>query len=155
LNRLADCVQPESEVAREFSKLIDTFLLGRATNIDLTRIGNWLRSWHNLEVILHPVFGNSCLLADALPVLSQLSALAFAATQSLDYLRTGKVSPKIWSTKQIHEAFQTAMRKDDVQLAIARPLIRLIDTACSIATSQVPSRTVQMPAVEPKDPISQ
>src|SRR6267378_1962210 len=87
LNQLIDAVSPESESARHFHDLVQTYIQGGYKDqIAEAQIRAILTEWRDNAARLHPLLERSFLLHDLAPLSEDLSALGAAGLQALDYL---------------------------------------------------------------------
>jgi hexosaminidase len=127
-NRLVDAAHPESDVAREFSKLVSDWPANKA------RIQRQLESWRTDSTDLAPVMQRSELLRDDAPVAQAVSALASIGIQALTYLESGKQAPKSWATDQA--AFLDSASKPHGELLIS--IVPSIRQLVELATRSMP-----------------
>jgi hexosaminidase len=124
LNRVIDAARPESLTARDFNQLVDEFQPGMEMQI---RAG--LNKWKDNEVQLEPAAQNSELVQEVVPLSHDLSALANAGLQALDYLDRGEKAPEAWKTQQIALAQSAIQPKAQVLLMIASPVHKLVQAS--------------------------
>src|SRR5260370_7539552 len=102
LNQLIDAVSPESEAARHFRDLVQTYIQGGyKEQIAEAQVRAILAEWRDHAARLHPLLERSFLLHDLAPLSEDLSALGAAGLQTLDYLDTSHPSPEAWITHQL------------------------------------------------------
>ena len=87
LNRLVDAVRPESEKARIFAGMVDHL----SANKDAVR--KQLITWRDSREELLPLLQQSALLEEDIPLAEDLSAVARAGLEALDYLDSGMPAP--------------------------------------------------------------
>lgn len=127
LNRTIDAVYPESDVARNVSGLVQTFL--QSSNKDQAaeaQIRAYLTTWRDNDAKLHPLLEQSFLLQEVEPLSANLSALGAAGLQALDYLDKSQVPPDLWKTQQLAVAENAKKRQADLLLMVAAPVEQLI-----------------------------
>ena len=129
LNRVIDAARPESLTARDFNLLVDQFLAGKIKPGMETQIRASLNKWKDNEVQLEPAAQNSALVQEVVPVSQNLSALASAGLQALDYLDRGEKAPQAWKTQQIALAQSAIQPKAQVLLMIASPVQKLVQAS--------------------------
>jgi hexosaminidase len=97
LNRLVDAARPESDRARIFRNMVDK-MLSDAPNYGIHRetIREWLIEWHDNHSTLKPILEESPLLKEIIPLSEDVSFLAEAGLQALDYLDNKKQPPQSW-----------------------------------------------------------
>jgi hexosaminidase len=130
LNRLADAVRPESNVARKFSELVDTYLQnGGQKSAAEAEIRGWLNPWQQNHAILQPLLDQSFLLFEDKPLSEDLSALAAAGLQALDALDKNQSLPDDWRTEQLAVVARSNTPRVNLLLMVAPPIQKLIDAA--------------------------
>jgi len=129
LNRVIDAARPESLTARDFNQLVDEFLAGKIKPGMEMQIRAGLNKWKDNEVQLEPAAQNSELVQEVVPLSHDLSALANAGLQALDYLDRGEKAPEAWKTQQIALAQSAIQPKAQVLLMIASPVHKLLQAS--------------------------
>jgi len=130
LNRLIDAVYPESDVARDFRDLVQTYTQSGYKDHDAEgQIRAALTVWQKNDANLHPLLEQSFLLQEDAPLSEELSALAAAGLQALDYLDKAEPSPEAWRAQQVTMAGQSQKPQAGLQLMVAEPIERLIEAS--------------------------
>jgi len=129
LNRLVDAIHPESLTARHFSLQVNAFLSGSSQPETETELRAWLTRWRDNDSILKPGDSQSFLLREAAPVSRDLSALAAAGLQSLDYLDHREIAPTNWAAEQLSMIQQMQKRPSAVVIMILPSVQRLVEAA--------------------------
>jgi hexosaminidase len=97
LNRLVDAARPESHRARKFRNMVDKMLADapeyRAKG---ETVREWLTEWRDNHSKLKPILEFSLLLKEIIPLSEDVSSLAEAGLQALDYLENKKQPPQSW-----------------------------------------------------------
>ena len=101
LNRLVDTVHPESDAAREFTRLVEQWLGHPSDAADLDVITKRLILWRNNDHDLEPVLQNNPLLKEIIPLSQNLQSVAATGLQALDYLNHGGRAPAAWRNQQL------------------------------------------------------
>jgi hexosaminidase len=132
LNRLVDSVQPESDVSRRFSLLVDPFVSASCKDAALeTQIRSQLAEWSSLEDRLHPLAQRSHLVKEASPASAALSQSAKMALDALDAIR--KSTPLSDEEKKKQLAELPALEKQANQSQLTLPELpafqKLIESA--------------------------
>jgi len=97
LNRLVDAARPESHTARKFQNMVDEYLADAPDfNVNKEMIRDWLTRWRNNHEELKPVLEESLLLNELIPLSEEVSALAEAGLQALDYIEKNQEAPLSW-----------------------------------------------------------
>jgi hexosaminidase len=121
LNRLVDTARPESDVARQFAALVEAR--------DLAKMREWLTRWRDNDARLTPVEANSELLADDAEISRDLSAVAAAGLQALDYIQAGQHAPAEWMERQTALLERAKKPKGVLLLSVEPPIRKLIEAA--------------------------
>jgi hexosaminidase len=128
LNRMIDAVYPESDVARNFSNLVQTFVQSRNRDQAAeTQIRAYLTTWRDNDAKLHPLLDREFLLQEVTPLSADLSALGAAGLQALDYLDKSQPVPDASKTQQLATVESAKKRKADLLLMVAAPVQQLIE----------------------------
>jgi hexosaminidase len=128
LIRMIDAVRPESDSARQFSELVESFAQsGYKDQTVEAQIRSYLTTWRDNDVRLHPVLEQSFLLQEDVPLSQNLSALGAAGLQALDYLDKGQTAPDSWKTEQIAVIDRARTRQADLLLMVVTPVRELVE----------------------------
>jgi len=128
LTRMIDAVYPESDVARHFSDLVQTFIKSGYKDLATeTEIRMWLTTWRDNDVRLHPLLQQTFLLKQDVALSQNLSALGAAGLEALDYLDKGQPEPDSWKTQQVALINQAKLRTDDLLLMVIGPIEQLVE----------------------------
>jgi len=97
LNRLVDGARPESHRARKFRSMVDE-MLAEAPQYKANKetIREWLIEWRDNHSKLKPILEVSLLLKEIIPLSEDVSSLADAGLQALDYLENKKQPSPSW-----------------------------------------------------------
>jgi hexosaminidase len=130
LNRLIDAVYPESDTAREFAALVQSFVQsgGKDQNAE-SQIRSSLTMWRDNDAKLHPVLAQSFLLEEDQPISQNLSAVAAAGLQALDYLDKSQAAPSDWRAQEQARIDQAKKPVAGLLLMVAGPIEQLVDAA--------------------------
>ncbi len=130
LNHLVDAVSPESDVARNFRGLVQTYIQSGYKDQDAERqIRAWLTKWSANDAKLHPRLEQSFLLQEAEPLSQDLSAAAAAGFAALDYLDKSEPSPDAWRTQQLSLMTSAKTAKAEMLLMIVDPVQQLVEAS--------------------------
>ena len=121
LNRLVDTARPESAVARRFAALVEAR--------DLAKMREWLTRWRDNDALLAPAEARSELLAEDAEISRELSAVAAAGLQALDYIQAGQHAPAEWTERQTVLLEQAKKPKGVLLLSVEPPIRKLIEAA--------------------------
>jgi len=127
---MIDAVNPESDTARRFSGLVQTFAQsGYKDQAAETQIRSYLGTWRDNDARLHPVLEQSVLLQEDVPLSQSLSALGAAGLQALDYLDKGQTAPDSRKTQQLAVIEQAKTRQADMLLMVVAPVQQLVEAS--------------------------
>lgn len=101
LNRLVDTIPPESDTARRFRSLVDHFLLHSSTPEEIEQMKTWLIQWRDNDQKLAAILQSNPLLKEIAPISQELTSVATAGLQALDYLNQGGHAPAKWRDQQL------------------------------------------------------
>ena len=132
LTRMIDAAYPESDTARFFSNLVQTYVSSGFKDQDTEKqIRMWLVLWGNNDTHLHPLLETSSLLQEDEPQSANLSAVASAGLQALDYLDKSQPAPGSWKTQQLTLVEQAKKPSADVLLMIVAPVQQLVEASAA------------------------
>jgi hexosaminidase len=128
LNRLIDAVYPESNTARDFAGLVQSFVQsgGKDRNAE-AQIRSSLLIWQDNDAKLHPVLAQSFLLEEDEPISQNLSAVAAAGLQALDYIDKAQAPSSDWRTQEQATIDQAKKPVAGLLLMIAPPIEQLVE----------------------------
>jgi hexosaminidase len=130
LTRMIDAVNPESDTARRFSGLVQTFIQsGYKNQAAEVEIRSYLTTWRNNDAHLHPLLEQSFFLQEDVPLSQNLSALGAVGLQALDYLDKGQTAPDSWKTQQMAVIDQAKTRQADMLLMVVAPVQQLVEAS--------------------------
>ena len=130
LTRMIDAVYPESDTARLFANLVQTYIASGYQDQDAEKqIRMWLVLWSDNDSHLHPLLETSFLLQEDESLSANLSGVASAGLQALDYLDKSQTAPDLWRTEQ--QSFIDNAKKPSagLLLMVAAPVQQLVDAA--------------------------
>jgi hexosaminidase len=137
LNRMIDAAYPESDVARNFSNLVQTFVQsGNKDQATEAQLRACLTTWRDNDAKLHPLLDREFLLQEVTPLSASLSALGAAGLQALDYLDKSQPIPESWKTQQLAIVDTAKKRQADVLLMVAAPVQQLIEATARPAAQK-------------------
>jgi hexosaminidase len=138
LNRVIDAARPESIPARNFANLVNQFVAGPIKPGMESKIRAKLNKWRDNPTALAPLAQNSSMVQEIIPVSQNLSALAAAGLQALDYLDRGEKAPAAWKDQQLALVQQAFQPKAEVLLMVAGPVQKLIQASAGEAPTDLP-----------------
>jgi hexosaminidase len=128
LNRLVDIARPESDQARRFRDVVQTFIgSGYKDQTSEREIRTRLVAWRDNDAGLHPLLARSFLLNELSPLSEDLSSLGAAGLVALDYLDKSEPSPNLWRTQQLAVVERARTAKADLLLMVVKPVQQLIE----------------------------
>ncbi|HXM60222.1 MAG TPA: family 20 glycosylhydrolase, partial [Terriglobales bacterium] len=130
LNHLVDAVSPESDVARDFRDLVQSYIQSGYKDHDaVEKIRALLTKWSVNDAKLHPQLEQSFLLKEVEPLSQDLSAVSAAGLAALDYLDKSETSPDAWRTLQLSLMTSAKTPKAEMLLIIVDPVQQLVDAS--------------------------
>ena len=130
LTRMIDAVYPESDIARHFSDLVQTYVQsGYKDQAAEAQIRVWLATWRDNDARLHPLLAQTFLLQEDVPLSQNLSAVGAAGLQALDYLDKGQAAPDAWKAQQLAAIEQDKLRQADLLLMVVAPVQQLVEAS--------------------------
>ena len=134
LTRMIDAVHPESDTARHFSDLVQAFAQsGYKDQAAEAQLRKCLTLWRDNDVKLRPLLEQSALLEELVPLSENLSTVAAAGLQALDYLDKSQTAPDSWKTQQLALIEQAKGRTADLLLMVAAPVGQLVEASAGQA----------------------
>jgi hexosaminidase len=133
LNHLVDAVSPESEQARRFRDLVDSYL--HSSNKDAaaeTQIRSQLTEWRDNDAKLHQTLQKSFLLQELVPLSENLSTISAAGLFALDYLDKSEPAPEAWRTQQLVLIQQAKTAQANLLLMVVDPIEKLIEASAQL-----------------------
>jgi hexosaminidase len=132
LTRMIDAVYPESDTARNFSDLVQTFAhSGYKDQAAEAQIRVLLAIWRDNDARLRPLLQQTFLLQEDVPVSQDLSALGAAGLQALDYLDQSQPAPDPWKRQQLALIEQAKKPMADLLLMVVTPVQQLVEASAA------------------------
>lgn len=126
--KLADVATPDQELPRVFSKLVDSFIVNRAVEQEQI-IKQWLTVWKNNDAQFKLLLRNAPALQEATSLSENLSLLALAGLDALQYIH-GKQKPgEDWLKKNLAIATAARQQGGRCELQVVDPIEKLIKLA--------------------------
>jgi hexosaminidase len=129
LNRVIDAARPESATARRFAELVDSLIAGRADPDAKQEVRALLIRWRDDQNSLRSLEAQSFLLQEIVSLSQDLSAVATAGLQALDFLDGGERAPSVWATQQFVLLEQAQKPKAQLLLVVAPSVQKLIEAS--------------------------
>ena len=127
LTRMIDAANPESDTARHFGELVQTFVQSQYKDRAAeAQIRTYLTAWRDNDARLRPTFERSALAKELAPLSADLSALGVVGLQVLDYADRGEQIPPAWKSAQMGLIEDAKKRKADLFLMVAEPVEVLV-----------------------------
>jgi hexosaminidase len=125
LNRLVDTVPPESDTARQFAGIVQSWL-NQPGSADLETMKKWLTLWRNNDQEVEPILQNNALLKEVIPLSQNLQTVASAGLQALDYLDHGGHAPSTWREQQLNMLKLASKPQAELMNMVVPPIQRLV-----------------------------
>jgi hexosaminidase len=129
LNRVIDAARPESATARQFANLVDALIAGRADPDAKQEVRALLIQWRDNQEKLQPVEAQSFLLKEIVRMSQELSAVATAGLQAVDYLNRGERAPDAWASQQFALLEQAQKSKAQLLLMVVPSVWKLVEAS--------------------------
>jgi len=129
LNRVIDAARPESATARRFADLADALIAGRANSEDKQYVRAFLTRWRDNQAKLQRLETGSFLLQEIVPISRDLSEVATAGLQALDYIDRGERAPDAWAKQQSTLLEQAQKPKAQLLLMVVPPVQKLVEAS--------------------------
>ena len=129
LNRVIDAARPESVTARHFGDLVDALIAGRADADAKQQVRGFLTRWRDNQTDLQSLEAQSFLLKEIVPLSRDLSEVATAGLQALDYIDRGERAPEGWATQQFALLEQAQKPKAQLLLMVAPSVQKLVEAS--------------------------
>jgi len=127
LNRMSDAVAPESGAARRFATAVNALIANKfADRAVEAQVRACLTNWSENDARLAPMLANSYLLKEVAPLSQQLSAVAAAGLEALDYAEHSKAAPADWIDQRLSLSIQAQKSQADLLLMVAHPVELLL-----------------------------
>jgi hexosaminidase len=123
LNRLVDAERPESDASREFAGLVANW---KANEPEIRR---QLARWRDSAADLVPLMRQNALLEEDVPLAEDVSALAAAGLQALDYLDSGKPAPPAWVADELALVDRASKARAESLIMIVPSVRKLVEAA--------------------------
>ena len=128
LNRLVDIARPESDQARRFRDVVQTYIAsGYKDQAAEREIRTRLVAWRDNDARLHSLLAGSFLLNELSPLSEDLSSLGTAGLVALDYLDKSAPSSNSWRAQQLALVERARTAKADLLLRVVEPIQQLIE----------------------------
>jgi len=128
LNRLVDIARPESDQARRFRDVVQTYIgSGYKDQTSEREIRTRLAAWRDNDARLHPLLARSFLLNELSPLSEDLSSLGAAGLVALDCLDKSEPCSNLWKAQQLALVERARTAKAELLLMVVEPVQQLIE----------------------------
>ena len=131
LNRLVDTVHPESDPARQFAGMVDSYLRHSSAPADLDALTSRLTAWRDNDQQLEPVLQSNSLLKEVIPLSQNLEVVAAAGLEALNYLGHGRSAPASWRKQQLALLERAALPQAELLNMIVPSVEKLVMAVAS------------------------
>ena len=139
LNRVVDAIPLESNVARRFGELIDTFVSSSCHDADsAARLRRQFSAWRDNDNQLQTLAQRSFLVKEVSATSRDLSVLGAVGLAALDFTAKGTVAPDDWKTQQLAVVEQTKAPKAQLLLVPAAAVQKLVEAVAAGGTCSAP-----------------
>jgi hexosaminidase len=129
LNRVVDAVNLESDAARQFAELVDSYLAIRCSDAAAeARLRAQLTQWRDNNARLDPLVQRSFLVKEVAQTSKDLSALGTIGLAALDRITEGSGTPDSWKAEQTAAIQELQKPKAQLLLVPAAAVQKLVDT---------------------------
>jgi hexosaminidase len=130
LTGLVDAARPDSDAARQFAAMVEG-LLSDSPRFRLYRsdIRDSLMSWRDAGIALDPMIDRSPALQEARPLAKNLSEVAAAGLEAIEYLSTGTSASSEWRVAQLSKLDEAAKPKAALELVVIPSVRKLVIAA--------------------------
>lgn len=133
LNMLVDAVPPESDSAREFSGLVNSWIAGQFKDAPAeAHIRAILTAWRDNDARLQPILANSFLTKGIAPLSQNLAALGGGGLQALDFIDKGERPPDAWNAQTQATIQQATKPQADLLLPVTAAVQALVQAAAGL-----------------------
>jgi hexosaminidase len=123
LNRLVDATWPESETARQFSKLVGD---PKAHQAELRKM---LTAWRDNRDEVMPVLKGSSLLQEAEPLAQDVADLSSTGIEALDAINSGKAPPESWMQNARDLCTRARKPRAELLIMVVPSIQKLVEAA--------------------------
>jgi hexosaminidase len=133
LNGLVDAARPDSERARQFSKMVDEFL-GDAPRFQLhfTDLRLALRDWHDANPALTALMDRSPALQEVRPLAIDLGNIGDTGLEALSFVSLKEMPPSEWVQTKLALLTDAAKPKGALELVVVSSVRKLVAAASEL-----------------------
>ncbi len=129
LDRLIDAARPESTTGRHFGAMVDALLADPAAAPTKQQIRGMLEEWRDNQPGLQPFERQSFLLQEIIPVSQNLTRVATAGLEALDYLDRGERPAQGWQSQAMAVLEDAGKAQAQLLLVIVPSIEKLVQAA--------------------------
>jgi hexosaminidase len=137
LDRLIDAARPESSTGRDFSMMVDAMLAGQAPAQTKEQVRGMLTLWRNNQSSLEPLEAQSFLLQEVIPASQNLTRVASAGLEALDYLDRGARPAAGWKSETVAVLEDGGKPRAQLLLVIVPSIEKLVEAAAGGSTASL------------------
>jgi len=122
-----DAVRPESEKGRVFADLVAHYLAKSVSPEEAANMRNALATWQNNDQQLAPVIQRTAMLQEAAQLSQNISLVAAAGLQAMEYLDGNRRVPGAWRQQQLDMLKEAQKPQAELLNMIAAPVQKLVE----------------------------
>ncbi|HKB67551.1 MAG TPA: family 20 glycosylhydrolase [Pyrinomonadaceae bacterium] len=133
LTGLVDAARPDSEAARRFASMVESFLSDAPRFVVYrSEIRDSLNSWRDAGLALDPMIDRAPALQEVRPLAKNLVDVAAAGIEAIEYLSTTEVATTEWRDAQLAKLDEAAKAKAALELTIIPSVRKLVISAAEV-----------------------
>jgi len=129
LDRLIDAARPESATGRKFGTMVDALLAGHASAPEKQQVREMLTLWRDNQASLQGLEKQSFLLEEVVPASENLTRVATAGLEALDYIDRGARPEEAWKTQTLALLDNAGKQQAQLLLVIVPSVEKLVEAA--------------------------
>jgi len=137
LDRLIDAARPESATGRQFGTMVDVLLAGHASAPTRQQVREMLTLWRDNQASLQPLEKRSFLLQEVVPASENLTRVATAGLEALDYMDRGARAEEAWKIQTLAGLEDAAKQQAQLLLVIVPSIEKLVQAAAAGSTARM------------------
>jgi len=137
LDRLIDAARPESATGRQFGTMVDALLAGHASVPTRQQVRQMLNLWRENQASLQPLEKQSFLLQEVVPASENLTRVATAGLEALDYMDRGARAEEAWKTQTLALLEDAGKQQAQLLLVIVPSIEKLVQAAAGGNTAMM------------------
>ena len=128
-NHLVDAVPPESNIARNFTELVNAIVSGSASPEQWQAARNWLTLWSDNDAKLQPSLRNSDITAELSPVSNTVAQVSIIGLRALDDLQNHRAADASTTQKDLQTLKVAEKPQAVLRNMIVAPVEKLVQAA--------------------------